>query len=78
MQLSEGGVMKESGPIPAIELHNSSIKSFKLQTLYTRVSSSYYQAMTIMTSLPLTAILCSAVIRLLHHGKSRKSGGKKI
>ena len=37
----------ESGPIPAIELHNSSIKFFKLQTLYTRVSSSYSQSMTI-------------------------------
>ncbi len=27
-------------------LHNSSIKSFKLKTLYTRVSSSYYHSMT--------------------------------
>ncbi len=37
------------GPIPTNWLHNSSIKSFKLQTLYNRVSSSYYQSITINT-----------------------------
>ena len=33
--------------IPSSELHNSSINIFQTPTLYTRVSSSHYQSMTI-------------------------------
>ncbi len=42
LQLIEARVMLQQMP-----LCGSEIKSFKLQTLYTRVSSSYYQFMTI-------------------------------
>ncbi len=38
---------RNRGPIPSFELHNSSINIFETPTLYTRVSSSHYQSMTI-------------------------------
>ncbi len=39
---------RNRGPISSFELHNSSINIFQTPTLYTRVSSSHYQSMTIM------------------------------
>ena len=42
--------------------NNSSIKSFKLQTLYTRVSSSHYRSMTITAKI--VASKMSAVVQI--------------
>ncbi len=57
-----GHVWLRRGPNTCGKGNNSSIKSFKLQTLYTRVSSSHYRSMTITAKI--VASKMSAVVQI--------------
>ncbi len=63
---------RNRGPIPSFELHNSSINIFQTPTLYTRVSSSHYQSMTIICENWTFCIWILQILWEINRGKQLK------